>query len=92
MFVYAFAKGARRGYLDRRYRDIAERGFSGLVKTLVTVESDGTVSLQGICKVAGLGGTPPRDGSYDYYIREPVVANDYKGVGPFIMAALELGR
>ena len=25
-------------------------------------------------------------------LREPVVADDYKGVGPFIMAALELGR
>ncbi len=92
MFVYAFAKGVRRGYLDPRYRDIAERGFNGLVTRLVTVESDGTVSLQGICRVAGLGGTPPRDGSFEYYVREPVVANDFKGVGPFVMAALELGR
>jgi len=25
-------------------------------------------------------------------ISEPIVADDYKGVGPFIMAALELGR
>ncbi|MEO6526212.1 MAG: glycoside hydrolase family 88 protein [Gemmatimonadaceae bacterium] len=92
MFTYAFAKGARMGYLEPRYRGIAERGFNGLVSTLISVDADGTVSLNGICSVAGLGGNPYRDGSYDYYIHEPVVANDYKGVGPFILAALELKR
>ena len=54
--------------------------------------SDGLPSLGGICKVAGLGGTPPRDGSYEYYVSEPVVSDDYKGVGAFILAAVELGR
>jgi unsaturated rhamnogalacturonyl hydrolase len=92
MFVYAFAKGARLGYLDARFRRVAERGFDGLVRTLVVTAADGRPSLTGICKVAGLGGTPPRDGSYEYYVSEPVVADDYKGVGPFILAALELKR
>ncbi len=54
--------------------------------------ADGTLSLTGICQVAGLGGKQQRDGSFDYYIHEPIVADDYKGVGPFILAALELGR
>ena len=45
-----------------------------------------------ICKVAGLGGNPPRDGSYAYYVSEPVVSNDYKGVAPFVLAAVELGK
>ena len=53
---------------------------------------DGLVSVNNICKVAGLGGNPPRDGSYQYYVSEPVVSDDYKGVGPFMLAALELGR
>ena len=92
MFAYAFAKGARMGYLEPRYRETANRAFDGLVRQLVSENADGTVSLNGICAVAGLGGTPYRDGSYEYYIHEPVVANDYKGVGPFILAALELGR
>ena len=30
-----------------------------------------------------------RDGSYDYYLSEPVRDNDAKGVGPFIWASLE---
>jgi unsaturated rhamnogalacturonyl hydrolase len=92
MFVYALAKGARKGYLDPSYREAASRGFNGLVTQFVTVDSDGLVSLNGICKVAGLGGTPYRDGTFDYYVHEPVVANDYKGVGAFIMASLELNR
>jgi unsaturated rhamnogalacturonyl hydrolase len=40
--------------------------------------------------VAGLGGNPYRDGSYEYYIRETVRDNDPKGVGPFIFASLEM--
>jgi unsaturated rhamnogalacturonyl hydrolase len=92
MFTYAFAKGARMGYLAPSYRSLAERAFDGMLKTFVTVGADGLVSINGICKVAGLGGNPPRDGTYEYYVSEPVVADDYKGVGAFILAATELGR
>jgi unsaturated rhamnogalacturonyl hydrolase len=92
MFVYAFAKGARLGYLDSSYRRIADRAFDGMLKQFVTTDADGLVSINKICKVAGLGGNPPRDGSYEYYVSEPVVSNDYKGVGAFILAANELGR
>lgn len=97
MLAYALAKGARLGYLEPRFRDVASRGFDGLVRHLVREGDDGLPSLTGICQVAGLGGSPrkdgtPRDGSFGYYVSEPVVADDYKGVGPFILAALELGR
>jgi unsaturated rhamnogalacturonyl hydrolase len=96
MFVYALAKGARLGYLPSRYRTIAERGFDGMIANVVRPASYG-VSLVNICQVSGLGGAlrkdgSYRDGSYGYYISEPVVTDDYKGVGPFILAALELGR
>jgi unsaturated rhamnogalacturonyl hydrolase len=92
MFVYAFAKGARLGYLDASHRGLADRAFDGMLKQFVTTDADGLVSVNKICKVAGLGGNPPRDGSYEYYVSEPVVSNDYKGVGAFILAANELGR
>lgn len=92
MFVYTLAKGARRGWLPARYLAVARRGFDGIVRELVRANADGTVSLTGVCSVAGLGGRQQRDGSYEYYIHEPVVSDDYKGVGPFVMAALELGR
>jgi unsaturated rhamnogalacturonyl hydrolase len=97
MFVYALAKAARLGYIDARYRDTAARGFEGIVRHLVKTGADGLPSLTNVCQVAGLGGNlrkdgSYRDGSYAYYVSEPVVADDYKGVGPFILAAQELGR
>jgi unsaturated rhamnogalacturonyl hydrolase len=92
MFTYAFAKGARLGYLPASYRTLANRAFDGMLANFVTVDDNGLVDINKICKVAGLGGNPPRDGSYTYYVNEPVVSNDYKGVGAFILAAHELGR
>ena len=92
MFAYALGKGARMGYLTPDYRAIANRGFDGLVRQMITVDGDGLVTLNGICKVAGLGGKDRRDGSYQYYVNEPTAANDYKGVGAFLVAAVELGR
>lgn len=97
MFAYALAKGARLGYIDPSYRRVAERGFDGLLSNLVRENPDGTVSLINVVQVSGVGGNlrrdgSYRDGSYAYYVSEPVVTDDYKGVGPFILAALELGR
>src|SRR5205085_4462076 len=92
MFTYAFAKGARLGYLSPVFHERAARAFDGMIANFVSVEPNGLVSINNICKVAGLGGNPPRDGSYEYYVSEPVVSNDYKGVGAFILAANELGR
>jgi unsaturated rhamnogalacturonyl hydrolase len=92
MFVYAFAKGARKGYLDASYRDAATRGFDGIIRELVTVDDKGLVSLNGIVSVSGLGGKGNRNGTFAYYMSEPVVSNDPKGVGPLILAAEELGR
>jgi unsaturated rhamnogalacturonyl hydrolase len=97
MFAYALARAARLGYIEPGYRQVAERGFNGLLSNLVRENPDGTVSLTNIVQVSGLGGNlrrdgSYRDGSYAYYISEPVVTDDYKGVGPFILAALELER
>lgn len=92
MFTYAFAKGVRKGYLDKKYLDVAKKAFNGLITNLVSVEENGVVNLNKCCAVAGLGGNPYRDGSYDYYINEKIRSNDPKGTGPFIMACLELNK
>jgi unsaturated rhamnogalacturonyl hydrolase len=90
MFVYALAKGARHGYLSGGALEAARRGFAGLLKHCVETDADGSVHLQRVCSVAGLGGNPYRDGSYEYYIGEPTRRDDPKGVAPFIMAAMEI--
>lgn len=90
MFTYALAKGARKGYLPAEARAVAERGYAGILHEFITVDERGLVTLERVCAVAGLGGNPYRDGSFAYYVNEPVRPNDYKGVGPFILASLEL--
>lgn len=88
MFVYSLAKAVNRGYLPRDYVPVILRGYSGLIERLIKPEANGRISLTQCCSVAGLG--YGRDGSYEYYLREPVVENDLKGVGPFILAGIEL--
>ena len=92
MYIYIFAKGARLGYLDPKYRDIASEAFDDFIKELVTVDEKGMVTIHNICGGCGLGGNPYRDGTYEYYINEKRFDNDTKGVAPFILAAIELDR
>lgn len=92
MFTYTFAKGVRKGYLPERYLEVANKAYDGLLKNLVSVEENGLVNLNKCCAVAGLGGNPYRDGSFEYYIGEKIRSNDPKGTGPFIMASLELNK
>lgn len=92
MLVYAFAKAVRLGYLDKEFLLMVEKAYDGIIQNLVTVEPSGLVHLTQVCQVAGLGGNPYRDGSYAYYISTPVVSNDLKGVGPFLMASVEMER
>ncbi|MDH7599829.1 MAG: glycoside hydrolase family 88 protein [Sedimentisphaerales bacterium] len=88
MFVYTLAKAMNNGYIDRGYESVATKGFEGLVTRLVKVDPNGLVALTQCCAVAGLG--YGRDGSYQYYLSEPIVDNDRKAVGPFILAGLQL--
>lgn len=92
MFAYAFAKGANKGYLPAKYKKLANKAFDGLTKQLIKVDADGTITLTQACAVAGLGGNPYRDGSYEYYVNERKKDNDPKATGPFILAAIELNR
>jgi len=92
MFAYAFAKGANKGYLSKNYKALAEKAFDGLTRDLVKVTPEGYVIITEACAVAGLGGKPYRDGSYEYYINERKKDNDPKATGPFILAALELNK
>ncbi|MBP5306789.1 MAG: glycoside hydrolase family 88 protein [Paludibacteraceae bacterium] len=92
MFIYAYAKGARKGYLPYRFVGIAKEAFEGFVQNATQTNADGTTSITRACGVAGLGGTPYRSGTYEYYIGEKVLNDDPKVVGPFILAALELNK
>ena len=80
------------GYLPIAYLDVARKAIDGLWVNAVRENEDGTVSLTNCCAVAGLGGTPFRSGTYDYYIHERIRDDDPKGLGPFILASIELAN
>jgi unsaturated rhamnogalacturonyl hydrolase len=90
MFTYTLLKAVRKGYISSGYRKVGLKGYRGIIQHLIKENEGGTISLTRCCAVAGLGGNPYRDGSYEYYIHETVRDNDPKGVGPFIMASLEI--
>lgn len=92
MFMYSIAKSVNKGYIDEKYRKIALDAYEGLTTILMREEEDGTLTLTQCCAVAGLGGNPYRDGSYEYYINERIRDNDSKATGPFIMGCIELDK
>ena len=96
MFVYALAKGVNKGYLPKSYVPAILKGYRGVLKEFVRTNDSGALSLIQCCQVAGLGFKStrggPRDGSFDYYVSEPIVENDNKGVGPFILDGIEVQK
>lgn len=90
MFTYTLAKAARLGYIPKEYMEVAKKAYSGILKNFIEKETDGSISLNKTVSVGGLGGEPYRDGSFEYYISEPIRKNDLKGVGPFILASIEM--
>jgi unsaturated rhamnogalacturonyl hydrolase len=90
MFVYALAKGVRMKYLDKSFLPIAQKAYQGILKNFIEIDEKGLPNLNKTVSVGGLGGNPYRDGSYEYYLSEPIRRNDLKGVGPFIMASIEM--
>jgi unsaturated rhamnogalacturonyl hydrolase len=92
MFIYAIAKGVRKGYLNKSLLDTVKKAYAGAIKHLLAIDDDGTLNLKGTCQTAGLGDRPNRDGTFAYYISEPVVDNDFKGIAAFILASTEMEK
>ena len=89
IFAYAIMKSVRLGLLDASYFACGKKAFDGICSRYLS-EKDGELQLDGICLVAGLGNKEMREGTFDYYMREPIVQNDAKGVAPLILAYAEL--
>lgn len=86
MFAYTLQRAAHAGYIAPHYMQLAAAALDNIWENYVTVDAQQLVSLHNICQVAGLGPEklPHRDGSYEYYIHEPVVTDDNKGVGALL--------
>jgi polygalacturonase/rhamnogalacturonyl hydrolase YesR len=94
MFSYVLLKGSRLGYLDTSFKQAGVKAYDGIINEFIKINNDKTISLTNCCSVSGLGpeDTPSRDGSFEYYMSEPIRDNDAKGIAPFIWASLEMER
>lgn len=94
MFAYNLMRAVRLGLLDESYLAPAKKGYEGILETFIKENADGTISLTDCCAVAGLGGGKDqrRNGTFEYYLSEPIRDNDSKGIGPFILGALEYDK
>ncbi|MGL5433840.1 MAG: glycoside hydrolase family 88/105 protein [Lachnospiraceae bacterium] len=89
IFAFAIMKSVRLGFLDQSYFTYGRKAFDGTCEKYLS-EHDGELQLDGICLVAGLGNTEMREGTFEYYMREPIVKNEAKGVAPLILAYIEI--
>lgn len=94
MFIYTWIKGAQKGYLSKPFLKKGKKAYQQFLKEFIIKNADGTISITNVCAVAGLDTAPNkrRDGSFNYYISEPVRNNDPKAVGPFMMTSILLNK
>lgn len=92
MIAAALLKGARLGALGRENQAAAIRAAASIEENCLVADGSGRRRLVGICHVAGLGGFGDhyRDGSPGYYVSEPIVSDDPKGVGPYFLILAEM--
>ncbi|OJV90804.1 MAG: glycosyl hydrolase family 88 [Bacteroidia bacterium 44-10] len=93
MFIYTWVKGAQKGYLPQEFAEKGANAYEQFLRQFIRENGDGTISVTNVCSVAGLGGEKVyRDGSFEYYISEPIRDDDPKAVGPFIMTSILLDK
>ena len=93
MIAYAMLKGARLKVLNDSFAEQGLKTFDGIVRTNLSFAKK-DLNLNSICLVAGLGpeNNRRRDGTIAYYLSEPIVQNDAKGVAPLLMCYTEIKR
>ena len=92
MIIYAFAKGANKGYLPSTYKSIAKKSFESFIKEFVKIDKSGEVNIKNVSPSVGLGGKPFRDGTNDYYLNGKTKDNGAIGFGAFLLSAIELNK
>jgi len=92
MFVFAIAKAINKNYLSASFKPALQKAYNGMIKEFVRTDANGQYHYIQAVAGAGLGGTPYRDGTYDYYVNEPKRDDDLKAIGPFIQACIEMEK
>lgn len=91
LFSYSALKFCRLGLGTEKIKSDGIRTLSAVAENYIIIEDDIPI-LKNICLMAGLGGKNHRNGTAEYYLSEPIVENDAKGIAPFFMAYTELKK
>ncbi len=89
MFTYAYAKGFRKGYLDKTYLVASHKAFDSIVNSYIYFDDAGRLYLDQTVKVGTLNFKTSK-ADYLYYVTSERRINDYKGLGALLFAAIEL--
>jgi unsaturated rhamnogalacturonyl hydrolase len=83
MYTYMLWMGVKRGYLPKRYAAVAQKGYRGVL-TKLSRDADGMTNLVDISEGTNVG-------DLAYYFGRKRNANDFHGVGAFLIMNEELG-
>ena len=90
LYAYSALKASRLGVTGSDIRRSGEKALAAVNEGYISMNGSGTPVLRNVCLMAGLGGAAGRDGSAEYYLSEPKVENDAKGIAPYLMAYAEI--
>lgn len=79
MFTYSIALGVNKGWIDKRYKNIAIDGWKGIKSQ---IWQDGGIT--NICTGTGIGN------NIQFYYNRPAPYNDIHGIGAVILAGIEI--
>jgi len=83
MYTYMLWMGVKRGYLPKHYAAVAQKGYRGVL-TKLSRDADGMTNLVDISEGTNVG-------DLAYYFGRKRNANDFHGVGAFLIMNEELG-
>lgn len=83
MYTYMLWMGVKRGYLPKRYAAVAQQGYRGVL-TKLSRDADGMTNLIDISEGTNVG-------DLAFYFARKRNANDFHGVGAFLIMNEELG-
>jgi unsaturated rhamnogalacturonyl hydrolase len=77
MFVYILDVAVKRGYIEKKYKEVARKGYQGVLSR-ISVGADGLTDLEGICIGTNVG-------DLKWYLDRPRKTNDFHGLGAFVL-------
>jgi unsaturated rhamnogalacturonyl hydrolase len=84
MFTFVISRGVERGYLGKAYRDVAAKGYRGVLAK-ASVGSDGRTQIADIVVGTSVG-------DERYYLARARATNDFHGLGAFLIMNEQLGH